>query len=329
MKKSPLSEFFLIFKPGSRKNQNGNGLLEAADPISLRRLPIAAKSKAPSPVLPIFLSLLIVAGAVAFFVGMQGLHRHNQTLIKEIKRNRALIQQIQKERDELKSRAEKIKEENISLQAQIKKSEETANTATEEKTYLEEMLINKSKEIEQFKNQAPAAAVPSDQIEQRLSDKGTELKRLVEQNRILSQKLQKLYTTTNQKISEINVAKITLEETITEARKAIDNEWNLVDLGSISANPASAAKTNRPEARKFPKKEGKILAINEDHGFVIVDIGKVDGVKNDTILDISQNGQTIGKLKVLEIRDVMTACNILDLSSGRKIQLNDPVLIQK
>ena len=337
MKKSPLSEFFLIFKPGSHKSQNGNAL--GTDPIALRRLPIVPTEPKPSSRLPIFVSIVVCAMGVILFVNTREVRHQNNVLLEEVKKNKELIEQTQKERDELKKSLDKTNAEMVSLQTEIKKSEETAGSATEEKTYLEEMLINKSKEIEQLKNQAPAAdqrpadasaaGGSADSIENRLAQKETQLKRLVEQNRILSQKLEKLYKTTNEKISEINVAKITLEETIVSAKKAIDNEWNLVDLGSISAGSNGAAKANRTDTRKFPKKEGKVLAVNEAHGFVIVDMGRVDGIKNDTILSLNQNGQTIGKLKVLEIRDVMTACNILDLNSGRKIQLSDPVYIQK
>lgn len=332
MKKSPLSDFFLIFKQRSRNHHNGSVL--DTDPVGLRRLPMVPQPDKPRPFLLVIISVIICAVSVYLFVGSQGVRRENKTLLEEVQKNKDLISETQKERNELKNNLEKIKEENASLQILAKKSEETAGSATEEKKYLEEMLINKSKEIEDLKNQAlvPAAAplsAAAGDVERRLAQKDTELKRLYEQNRILSQKLEKLYKTTNEKIAEINLAKITLEETIAQARKAIDNEWNLVDLGSISVNPNSPQKPGKPESRKFSKKEGKVLALNQDHGFVIVDLGKVDGIKNDTTLSLNQNGQTIGKLKILEIRDVMTACNIQELSSGKKIQINDPVLIQK
>ena len=78
-----------------------------------------------------------------------------------------------------------------------------------------------------------------------------------------------------------------------------------------------------------PKKEGRVLAVNEEHGFVIVDLGKVDGLKDGADLTLQKNNETVGTLKVLEIRDVMTACNIKELAAGKKIEPNDLVLIQK
>ena len=248
--------------------------------------------------------------------------------------NKRLLAGNEKEIKALEDSFASLKQNNEALQLELQKTAEGLAQATEEKTYLEEILINKTKENELLKKGSPlAAANPSSQeLIQKLNQKENEIKRLNEQNGILSKKLQKLYQTTNEKIAEINVAKITLEETISQARKIIDQEWNTVDLGSIPVNQSAAApakaKTAEP-ARKTPKKEGRVLAVNEDHGFVIVDVGKVDGIRNDMTLYLKKGGQPVGTLSVLEVRDVMTACNIKDLSQGKKIEINDLVLTQK
>jgi hypothetical protein len=38
-------------------------------------------------------------------------------------------------------------------------------------------------------------------------------------------------------------------------------------------------------------------------------------------------GQPIATLSVLELRDVMAACNIKDIADGQKIEINDPVSV--
>ena len=136
-------------------------------------------------------------------------------------------------------------------------------------------------------------------------------------------------------MTEINIAKIALEDTITEARKMIDNEWNTVNLGSIRVNQSSptvapSQQKSQPVARTTSsKKQGKVLAINKDHGFVVVDLGKVDGIKSDSLLILKRNNETIATLTVLEVRDVMTACNIKDLNPGKTIAVNDQASILK
>ena len=107
-------------------------------------------------------------------------------------------------------------------------------------------------------------------------------------------------------------------------------------LGSIrvkQSSPTTAAPSeqkSQPAARTTSsKKQGKVLAINEDHGFVVVDLGKVDGIKSDSILTLKRNNETIATLTVLEVRDVMTACNIKDLNPGQKIAVNDLASVLK
>ena len=185
-----------------------------------------------------------------------------------------------------------------------------------------------------------AARVTGGGTEQ-LKAKDEEIRKLYEQNTLLSQKLDRLYKTTSSKIMEINVAKIALEDTIVQTRKTIDNEWNLpagqagtVNLGSIQVHQANANISSKEKTQEAPravsKKQGKVLAINEDYGFVVVDLGKVDGIKNDSILVLKRNNDVIATLTVLEIRDVMTACNIKNLNDpGKKIAVNDLVSVLK
>ena len=141
-----------------------------------------------------------------------------------------------------------------------------------------------------------------------------------------------VYQVTTSEISEINVAKIALEDTVTGAKDKINQEWNTVNLGSISIDkkgptpPVAAA----PEAVKSgPKTSGKVLAVNDRHGFVVVDLGKNDNLSMGANLEILREGKNIASLSVLEIRDVMTACNIKNLETGEKIRVNDLVRVQK
>ncbi len=287
----------------------------------------------------------LATSAAVLFSDNRDLKQKNSSLLEQSKKLEGTIQTVQDENKNLieKIRNEKItlseslnfiKRENESIQMELKKAEQSLDNAAEEKTYLEDILIHKTKEIERLK-QVPgmvvssAAGPPPASIAQLLKTKDEEIRKLSDQNSMLSKKLERLYKTTNEKISEINVAKITLEETISQARKLIEDEWNTVDLGSLNAHSAGVPANSKTQARKEPKKEGRVLAVNENHGFVVVDVGRLDGIQSDSQLVLKRNGKAVGTLSVLEIRDVMTACNIKDLNQGKRIQINDLVSIQK
>jgi len=284
------------------------------------------------------LILVLLAAAVSYLAPRTlWLQAENKGLEQRTAALQDTVIKMSKERKNLKDAIENYRKESGSIQFQLQKVQDRLNSITEEKTYLEEILVNKTKEMESLKKRGSPVPRSIASPTGAAGELNEEIRKLNEQNKVLSQKLERLYKTTNSKMTEITVAKIALEDTISEARKTIDNEWNTVNLGSIRVNqssPTAAAapseQKNQPAARTTSlKKQGKVLAINEDHGFVVVDLGKVDGIKSDSILTLKRNNETIATLTVLEIRDVMTACNIKDLNRGKKVAVNDLVSVLK
>ncbi len=224
-----------------------------------------------------------------------------------------------------------LKKENETLAFQLKKIEERASAVREEKSYLEEMLINKSKQIELLRSQTPQDGESSEgaqgEVRAQIGEKDAELQKLNDQNRVLQEKMERIFKTTNEKMSEINVAKIALSETVSTAQRKIEDEWNTVNLGAVTTS-AMPLRQNEVEEAPVPhvaKSEGHVLAINNEHGFVVVDLGKVDNLADGTLLEVKKGGLTVATLAVLEIRDVMAACNIKDVQEGQRIEINDAV----
>ncbi len=311
-------------------------------------------------------SLIIVISTYILLTTLdkQSLARKNHNLIQQ---SRALQQSLdtlltsnreflnglassEKEKLNLKSAFENLKKENETLHFNLKKIEAKIDSIKEEKVYLEEMLINRTKQIEILNSQkevAPQLPALNQEIQTlgaQVGQKDEDLHRLNEQNRILQEKLDRLYRMTSDKINEINVAKIALEETVSTARKNINDEWKTIDLGAVTSTASSmpapmpaAMRASTPlrqmeiQEEKIQtdqtKNEGHVLAINNEHGFVVIDLGKVNNLQSDATLQVLKDGVPVATLNVLEIRDVMAACNIRELESGQHIEINDAVTI--
>ncbi len=244
----------------------------------------------------------------------------------------------EKEKQAIGKTVGSLKKQIETLTFRIKQLETKSDSVKDEKNYLEEMLINKTKQIEILKNQKSASVAVGDesapdQIRTTVQEKEVELRKLSEQNKLLQEKLDRLFRTTNEKINEINIAKIALSETVLTAQKKIENEWNTVNLGAITTSPLISAMPsyqNRIEETSVPhepKTQGHVVAINSEHGFVVIDIGKADNLPSDATLEVKKDGATIATLSVLETRDAMTACNIQNVQEGQQIQINDLVTI--
>lgn len=264
---------------------------------------------------------------------VQFLRESASIIEKKMKVTSKRLQRAERERRKLVGALNSIKKEHDDVQFELKKAESVASAANEEKVYLEEMLLNKTKEIEKLRGTpavpAPVAidlsAAPAE-LAAEIRARDAEIAKLNEQNAALSAKLERLYKTTADRISEINIAKITLEETVAEARKSIEQEFAAVDLGSIQT-PGAAQSSPQPARRTGPKQAGRVLAVNAEHGFVVVDLGRVDSLKSEMPLDVTRNGKKIARLLVLEVRDVMSACNVAELYDNLPVGINDSVTV--
>jgi hypothetical protein len=288
-----------------------------------------------------FLSVALLVGYVAFLNPLRSenarLAKQNHDLDKQLsgieEENRKIVEKIEAERDQIKTALEASKKENETVRLAMQKADLQLKGYEEEKIFLEDILIHKTKEIESLKKTAPAdGAAPSGTSEQ-LKDKQADLDKLAGQNRQLSHKLDDLYKVTNDQLNLIAAARAgALEQTIADARKKIDDVWSSVDLGTLTvdqhaSSPAPAAAKN--EGPRKIKNEGRILAINEEHGFVVIDMGKVDNVSPDSQFAVVRGKDRIASLSAMEIRDVMTACSIRDVKNGIVLEVDDKVVLQK
>jgi myosin heavy subunit len=296
---------------------------------------------------PIFVSILI--GALCIYSANllwenHSLSRRHRNLLEESRTLQKTLEMVQsnyhvlmagmenreKDREGLSETVQSLKKQNETLTFQIQKVESQISSVKEEKSYLEEMLINKTKQIDILKSRTgdteSASSETGGEVQGSIREKDEELRKLNEQNKILQEKLDRLFRTTNDKIHEINVAKIALAETVSTAQKKIEDEWNTVNLGAVTTS-AMASPEPQQEIAREPKSEGHVLAVNTEHGFVVIDLGKVDNLSTDAMLEVRKNGAIIATLSVLEIRDVMAACNVKDMQDGQRIEINDPVSI--
>ena len=68
---------------------------------------------------------------------------------------------------------------------------------------------------------------------------------------------------------------------------------------------------------------GRIITINREHDFVVIDLGRRDSVNVGTYFDVYKGGLVIGSIEVIQIRDRISACDIKHVKDGYKIEVDD------
>jgi len=71
------------------------------------------------------------------------------------------------------------------------------------------------------------------------------------------------------------------------------------------------------------RSRGRIITINRDHDFVVIDLGRRDNVDVGTYFDVYKGGLAIGSIEVIQIRDRISACDIKHVKDGYKIEVDD------
>lgn len=71
--------------------------------------------------------------------------------------------------------------------------------------------------------------------------------------------------------------------------------------------------------------KGKILVVNHSEDFVVINLGRKDGVSEGMLFAVYRGEERVGKVKVIEVRKRLSAANIEQVAYGEIITVNDSI----
>ncbi|MBL7085083.1 MAG: hypothetical protein ISS43_03120 [Candidatus Omnitrophica bacterium] len=74
---------------------------------------------------------------------------------------------------------------------------------------------------------------------------------------------------------------------------------------------------------------GRIVQLNEDYRFTVINLGSIDGVKKGMIFSVFQKDEEAAKIKVNKVRRHISACDIQLVYTGRGIGVGDLVIYKE
>ncbi len=265
--------------------------------------------------LPVILLILLIMVSLSLVGGVFYL------LQKERARNLAL----QGELEEIKTRL-KVTETN--LQDYKKKSSDL-----EVKLQLAEENINKlNSGLQEEKTAKQEALAKIDQ-----------LKTDLEQQKALRSDLEKKFNQAQKdvegiqaQLKELGSKKAELEAKV----KDLEERSQGVELGKIVVNPETQPSAQPPveEAKAKPQAkaktqkalvpalEGKVLVVNRDYNFAVINVGSKDGVGIDNVFSVYHDNKYIGDVKIEKVHDSMAAADFITSGIKDKINENDRVV---
>ncbi|MBF0532026.1 MAG: hypothetical protein HQL23_02895 [Candidatus Omnitrophica bacterium] len=113
------------------------------------------------------------------------------------------------------------------------------------------------------------------------------------------------------KIDEIWAIKESLDTAFQSSKAAQNATAKPVELPPIVVTGNSQAPSFNPGVTK-PGFNGKVVSINKENNFVIVDIGESAGIKTGDSLSVYRDQQYIARLEVIQVRKDISAADIKD-----------------
>ncbi len=210
----------------------------------------------------------------------------------------------------------------------------------------EEILQNMENEMNDLKTEMESLKVAGVNLQNKLTDASDVIKKTGEQLKdTLAQKaaLEKTVEDLRAQTQKVELGTIVVgaesavkaepvpdapvKETRKErAKKTVRSETK--PAGTVSQPPVEKAPVSQMTVPATGLK-GKVLTINKDYNFAIINLGSKDGVKLGDIFSVYHNDAYIGDVKVEKIHDSMSAAGFSSLESGTKVGENDTVVLKK
>ncbi|MDD5465805.1 MAG: hypothetical protein PHP73_05650 [Candidatus Omnitrophica bacterium] len=246
------------------------------------------------------------------------LKSENATLLSKVNRLENDLRGNQSKIDSLRGERDKWAEELNDLQ---KKYESVARVRDE--------LIEKLKKQSQRQQEMFVAQDALKTLKAENEEFTRQLKSLSSRKIILDQKIQSLQETNSALEKRLNEMNTMLVNRMPQAG-SLGSESDMIKSGVPAATlekkresvelPAIIVRSSfSPEKPVVPAFGGKILAVNTDNNFVIIDLGSASGVKVGDMFNVYRAQKSIGSIAVIQIRDSISACDIKRTSTPLKI----------
>lgn len=242
-----------------------------------------------------------------------------QNTISELKAMRIANEELQRDKAALELDLKNLNRENYDLNRQLEYNRKIMDSLSQEivrekndKFKIEEALKSIKSENHVLRQQLKSLDNRKINLEKKIGD-------LQKENTAISKKVDEMGIFLQEKGVQIDKLKKQLEagQSLTKVAPESSKE-SPIELPPIVVRPgeAGAEVPGEPAAVSF---RGKILAINRDNNFAIVDLGQDQGIKPGDTFQVYRQHNIIAILEVIQTRKEISACDIKKEDASIKV----------
>lgn len=230
-----------------------------------------------------------------------------------------------------------LKQTNATLTVELDALKAAREDIEREIKYKNDLVNNLSLELARAKNNTKFVSDQLEKISGENNNLRDQVKRLVSAKSALeksivrvskdkdkmSKQLEQSESLIQGKINEIWDIKESLDQTFKSAAQDNKQSSNEVMLPPIVVSAAGRNAVPFDTGMGAPGFDGKVVSMNQNNNFVIVDIGENEGLRLGDSLSVYRDSKYIARLEVIQVRKDISAADIKDQWS--KIQVGDVV----
>lgn len=248
------------------------------------------------------------------------------------------------EKATLQVQVESLREQIEALEGQVHPVQQKSFQLTKEKAAIEQKFKDSEKISTVLSNELLQEKKKRMAVEEELAKTEARIGDIVAEKDRLADELDRMKQALEQRLMELDRTKEVLEGAVKSANKAVRRQ----EPASIELSPivvkaeevkkdlsgeeeeSSATLLSKLDKAEITEKEGpfelsgRVIKINEKYKFLVIDIGRDDGVEKGMSFDVYRKDKKVGKVQVIETRRNIAACDIKEKGIS-KFKLSDIV----
>jgi chromosome segregation ATPase len=219
-----------------------------------------------------------------------------------------------------------LQKEKASIRQKLKNTEQVAQILSGD-------LLKEKNALNEDRAMSEKIAMENNALRSKISefdDIAKEYNGLLAEKENMKTKIARLESDIEYKDREIDKIKIALQKSAAmsqETRAEAYHSPEEVDLPPIVAQ--KTAKLTSPSLERISESselKGRVVTINKEHNFVVIDLGKQDGINIGNKFNVYRGDAFLGSVEIIQARDRIAAADIKDLTEGMSIEINDTVV---
>lgn len=219
--------------------------------------------------------------------------------------------QLQEQVDELNTRQrvtedklEESKKLAMDFQLKLQAAKAQIDSLTGELAQEKSARLEASNKLEQIRADLEQQKAKREDLEDRLNQSQDDSKKIKEQIKVIQQ--QKAELEAKIKSLEPGASTVELGKVVVNSETAIADAKARAEA-KMKANVLPAKVEKKEKAPLAKSLEGKVVVVNKEHNFVVLNLGSKDGVSMGDEFSVSRAGKNIGDVKVEKVHESMSA----------------------